>query len=342
MRARLLPLAILLAGCLGVGEAPPPPDPCEDPVSAACGAAFVACTEAGAPDCAHPCGERLLEEDARPLCGLPPGAEVGPPTLVTGTAWTYEGRREYDLPPRFTVVVLARPGGYLFAGATEADVVFSAAWGERWFGEKDLDLARPDAEHSLLAWPLFDGASWPISDLLTVTARAVDGRFEMRGEDERASIRYVYDPGVGAITELAFTLDGETIEDVRLVANTTASQAVWFEAADIVVVTPGGPPASFDLPAGFDAVIASAGGDAGGRALVMPPHGQPWSKEFPEDPRPEGSWVHEPLPATPGRWSAAVTGTPGRGVLPDGAPRPVGWSYLHLVPVTWLRLDVTP
>lgn len=80
-------------------------------------------------------------------------------------------------------------------------------------------------------------------------------------------MRYVYDPGIGTLTEWSVTLDAARIEDVRLVANATVGAAVWYEAGETVVVA---------------------------------------------DPAMEG--------------------------LPEGAPRPVGWTYMHLVPVTWLRL----
>ncbi|HVM45266.1 MAG TPA: hypothetical protein VM582_04970, partial [Candidatus Thermoplasmatota archaeon] len=93
-------------------------------------------------------------------------------------------------------------------------------------------------------------------------------------------------------------------------------------------------PAVLDVPEGYDHVIVSAGGTTGGRVRLDGPGGASWSTEF------DGAeaWRHAMLPATPGKWTGIAAGRP---FVPEAPPlpadAPLGWSYMHVAPVRWLR-----
>lgn len=316
MKLGLVVACVAWVGCVqssGVGG---------PPVSTTC-PAEADCVLPCAPDCPGP---------------VPPSSGVAAPVLVSGTAWSYEGVQEYDVVDPFTVVVsLVEGGGSLFLAGAEDDLLYHVRWGDRWFGPRDASL-NPEGRRSF-SWPLVDGASWEYVEGRVVTASAVGAVFVIEGGDDRFRMRYVYDPAVGAISEWRTTLDGVVVDDVRLARVGVAGEGVWFEAGDLVAVTDPASPQVFDVGGGLDAVVVSAGGKDGARVTVTPPGGEPWMREFAPSDDPVGSWVHAALPATEGRWTASLQGWPGVDApLPEGAPRPVGWSWLHLVPVAWTRV----
>lgn len=303
----LLLVAALLAGC--AAEAPTPPS--------------------------VPLDER---EESQPA---PLVAER--PTHAVGRAWTYEGDEQYNEDAAFTVVVArADRDGYLFAGAAEDDVVYAALWGSPWIGERDLDGDPEGVNH--LDFPIEDGKSWALNERMTVTARARDVRtpmgtergFVIEGTSERSRVSYDYSPSLGAITRYeGGPLEGDPWDVVRLTGVAENSEWVWYERGELVVVANPHEPQAFELDEGFDAVLASAGGSGGGRALVVPPGGaQPWSVEFGDD----EDWRHATFDAVAGQWSAEVLGEPYVEDAPElPADAPIGWAYMHLAPVRWLR-----
>lgn len=316
MRGEALILLVALAGCVGSPSAPVAPAP-----------------DAGSEERAAP-----------PESGREFNASGTPaPELAVGTAWTYEGTQFYNEDPSFTVVVAqARADGYLFAGAARDDVHYAALWGSRWYGEHDLSLAR-EGDARTLAFPLADGASWDYVEDLRLTARLADvatplgpdAGFRIEGANERVAVRIEYSPRVGAITLFETTrADGSVRDSVRMTRVAADQPWVWYESGELVVVGNPHEPAAFDVPAGFDDLLISAGGLSGSRASVQSEAGASWSTEFTE---PAETWRHASFPATPGRWIGAVAGRP----FVDDAPAlpaewPVGWAYMHIAPVRWL------
>lgn len=275
--------------------------------------------------------------------GASRAGEVLAPELRAGQAWTYEGKEFYNEDTSFTVVVAQVTGeGYLFAGGAEDDLVYEALWWSMWYGMHDRSLNRVDFDRPFLSFPLRDGASWPLSDTTTLTARAAevdtplgkDAGFVIEGADERRSLRVEYSPRAQNIVRLVTTgADGTVWSDLRMTRVAQAQPWVWYELGPLAVASNPHEPALLDVPEGYDHVIVSAGGTEGGRARVDTPGGPSWSVEFSGD----ETWRHGMLPAEPGRWVGAVAGRPFLrqvGELPVEAP--VGWAYMHAAPVKWL------
>jgi hypothetical protein len=269
---------------------------------------------------------------------------VEAPMHPVGRAWTFSGTQQYNPDTDITIVVAAAtPEGYLLAGAAEDDVVYEALWGNPLMGNVDAAFTRADWGRAALRFPLSDGASWEYREGVTVTARRAsvempqgsDEGFVITGESERTTYRWDYSPALGQIVRhSAVGKDGTVYDDYHLTRVTDGQHWTWYELGALTVVEGPESPGSFDVPAGFDAVIASAGGVTGARASVRGPSGEEWTTEFTG----EEEWHHGVLPATPGRWSALVAG---RVDVPDGpelpVEQPIGWGYMHVAPVRWLR-----
>lgn len=311
-------IALLLTGCMGSSDPDGP-----------------ARTTPGAPSADTQRGGTFSEE-------APANGSVGPPSLVVGTAWTYEGTEFYNEDTTFTVVVAeARADGYLFAAGAEDDLVYEALWRSRWYGPRDASLARDDGS-PILRFPLSEGASWDLFEGLTLTARradvatptGTDAGFVIEGSNERVAFHVEYSPRLGAITLYEVTrADGSTRDSLRMTRVAANAPWVWYELGELIVVPNAHEPAAFELAEGFDNLLASAGGHSGSRARVEGPNGASFDASF------EGgeTWRNAMLPAAPGRWVGAVAGRP----FVDGAPElpaepPVGWAYMHLAPVRWL------
>lgn len=269
--------------------------------------------------------------------------EVAAPALVPGRAWTYEGYELYNGDSAFTVVVASVSGdGYLFAGGAEDDLVYDALWASPWFGPRDRSLNSARYERDILQFPLREGASWAYSEDLTLTARAAtvdtpigkDEGFVIEGASERAFIRAEYSPRAQNLVRLHTTIGGRVFEDIRMTAVADDRPWIWYELGPLGVASNPHEPATVEVPSGFDQVIASAGGTTGGRARIAGPAGPAWEVEFSGD----ETWRHAMLDAAPGRWVGAVAGHPFVQGVPQELPdAPVGWAYMHLAPVKWLR-----
>lgn len=301
------------------------------------------CT-ANDPPNAGPDGVSTVPSDGPENATAPASADgVPPPVHPVGRAWTYEGAELYNEDARFTVVVArADDAGYLFAGGAEDDLVYEALWGSPWFGERARDMDRHEWMN-VLDFPLRDGASWDYRDGLRVTARATEVAtpvgtqpgFRIEGESERSRVSYDYAPALGQIVRWETGPADATLprfESLRMVAVAEGEAWVWYELGDLVVVPAPQQPQAFEVPEGHDAVLASAGGRDGSRAILQPPDGEAWTAEFPG----EEDWKHAMLDAAPGRWTAAVAGWPYIEGTAD-VPAEIGWAYMHVAPVTWLR-----
>lgn len=314
MRGLAIAFLMLLAGCTA------PPEPFPDALT----------TPA-------PAAEASGREEAL-AAGTPA------PKLALGRAWTFEGKEFYNEDTRFTVVVAeVRPDGYLFAGGAEDDLVYEALWWSRFYGPRDLSLNPTRYERPILQFPLADGASWKLSDALTVTARAApvdtplgkDDGFVIAGANEHVTFHAEYSPRAQSLVLLRVVqADGTVRDDVRMTAVADAQPWIWYELGPLAVASSPHEPALLDVTDGFDHVLVSAGGTTAGRARVEGPGGASWSAEF------DGAetWKHAMLPAAPGRWAGLVAGRP----FVDGAPElpaeaPVGWAYMHVAPVRWTR-----
>lgn len=308
MRGRLLLLfALLLAGCTRPPEAP--------------------------------------ETTATPTPSAGPiNASAALPSHPVGRAWTFEGTELYNEDAAFTVVVAsADADGYLFAGGAEDDLVHEALWGSPWFGSREPDLDRKGWYMTPLDFPIHDGKTWAFDEQVRVTARAGDvetptGRepgFTMSGDDGSGrTVSYDYAPSLGQIVRWMHDYGNGRGESVRMTAVAEGRPWVWYELGTLVVVPNPHEPQPFDVPAGYDAVIASAGGVRGSRAVLAPPQGQPWTTEFTG---PDEDWHHALLPAAEGRWGAAVAGRPDVDAPAVRDASPVGWAYMHVAPVRWVR-----
>lgn len=260
--------------------------------------------------------------------------------LPVGLAWTYEGQEIYNEDATFTVIVAsASERGYLFAAGAEDDLVYEATWESPWYGYRDARLARTNGYLRVLDLPLADGKSWDFIEGRKVTARAADVAtprgiepgFVIEGE----RIRYEYAPTIGNIVLWEATYsDGTLGERVRMTKVEEGRTGwVWYDRGDLVAVT-ADDPAAFELAAGYDALLVSAGGMQGSRAFVQPPNGAaPWSTEFGAD----EDWRQAMLDPTEGRWEAAVVGHPSLAAPIESPDAPIGWGYMHLAPVKWIR-----
>ena len=180
------------------------------------------CVAADAP-AAAPVATPSLPTD-EPAAAMPNGS-VGAPELRIGRAWTYEGSEFYNEDRSFTVVVAEeRPEGWLFAGGSEDDLVYEALWWSRWYQVHDRALNRVDFDRALLRFPLFDGASWPYSDALTLTARAAqvdtplgkDEGFVIEGANERVTMRSEYSPRAQNLVRLHMVAADGTLSLIHI------------------------------------------------------------------------------------------------------------------------------
>lgn len=271
-----------------------------------------------------------------PVCGCEPTVfptdTTEPPILELGSAWSYEGTLLYQGKVAFTVIVAdVGPDDYLFAGSSRDDVAFSATWGSGWYGTRSPTLNTD--ERMWFSWPLEDGKSWEFWKGLTVRATATDSGFAIQGANDRYAVRYDYAPALGAITNYERKVGEHVEEQLRLVATSRETTATWYDPPEPIYVDDATAPATFDLPAGFDNVILSAGGENGGFAAVAPPGSPAWTAHFPGPGGSQGSWTLATLPATPGTWGASVTGA--------GLPLTT-WSVLMISPVKWRELSLAP
>lgn len=316
----LMVAALLLTGCLSGGGGEDDPDSTTTP---------------------SPVSDDFDRERALTEAGMSTLA----PDLQVGRAWTYEGFEFYNEDSTFTVVVAdVQVDGYLFAAGAEDDLVYEALWWSRWYNKHDRDLNRVDWDRPLVKFPLYDGASWTHGDGLTLTARAApvdtplgkDEGFVIEGANDRVTMRVEYSPLAQNVVLLrVVTADGDVWHDLRMTGVADDQPWVWYELGELVAVPNAHEPAAFDVPDGFDHVIVSAGGTSGGRARVVSPAGPAWDTEF-ADARED--WRHAMIDATPGRWAAAIAGRP----FVDGAPdlpadAPIGWAYMHVAPIKWIR-----
>lgn len=273
------------------------------------------------------------------------GRETPAPTPAVGRAWTYEGVEFYNEDTAFTVVVSdATAEGYQFAGGAEDDLVYPALWGSWWYGPHDRSLNRVDHDRPLLRFPLRDGASWPFSDTITFVARAFpvdtpagrdEGGYVIEGGDEHRAIHVEYSPRAQNIVRLTITrADGTTRDDLRMTRVADNASWVWFELGPLTVVPNAHEPGIVEVPEGFDNVLVSAGGTQGSRARVEGPGGTSWSAEFPD----VEVWKQTMLPPAAGKWVGVLAERPSV----EGAPAlpvesPIGWAYMHIAPVRWMR-----
>lgn len=271
-----------------------------------------------------------------------PSTSIDAPDHPVGRAWTFQGIQEYNPDAEITVVVAdVRPDGYLFAGAAEDDVHYDALWGNPLFGVHDRALNRVDFGREWLSFPLYDGKSWPYSDTMTLTARrapvqtplGTEDGFRIEGSNDLVTRRWDYSPELGQMVRyLGVAADGSVRDDYSLVRVQDGQRWTWYERGELFVVPNPHQPAAFDVPEGFDQVILSAGGTAGGRVTVAGPDGAPWKTDFTG----EEEWRHGAMPATPGPWLASVAGRP----FVDDAPEvdwPTGWAHVNVAPVRWIR-----
>lgn len=316
MRA-LLVLPLLLAGCLGAPDAPPVG--CDSPVA--------------------DCPVREFRECPECLPTSPPAGSA--PDLPVGRSFTYADEYLYDSEDEITIVVAEKDAdGYLFAGASEDDVVSAAVWGRPWFGRVSRDLNAEGAR--LFSFPLEDGKKWDLREGFTLTARAAEVRspagaepgFVIEGASDGLTHRMEYAPSVGYFTSYTREVDGAPF--LRLTLRTVDTAKAWVSwvegpGANVEGSTPpaGAPAATLDVPAGFDAVLASAGGRGGGRATVAPPGAglaDAWSEEFAG----EEEWRTRVFAAEPGAWSLAAGAPPGE------------FGFARVVAVKWVRGAVAP
>jgi hypothetical protein len=301
----------------------------------------VAAESAGSGDApkVKPTGEPRIDDldDATPFAAAP--------AHPIGRAWTYDGIQQYNPDMPITVVVAeVRPDGYLFAGLDEGDLVYDVLWWNPLLGPRDAQMKSARDDRTLLAFPLEDGKTWAYGDHLTLTARAatiqVMGRseegFVIAGANERVSVLVEYSTALGQLTRRVTTLDGGILlDDHRLVKVEEGRAWTWYERGELVAVGSPAEPAAFDVPAGFDALLVSAGGTDGARAHVQAPSGAAWDASF------EGaeSWQNGVLPAQQGTWVASLAGSSDLSAspLPPPVDAPVGWAYMHVAPVKWLR-----
>lgn len=323
--------ALLLAGCATPAASPPAGDSCRaDPCLPACHVV----------DCSGP---------ARPIA-LPGAPATGPPDLSVGTAWTYSQKGTYDTAQEITVVVANKDAsGYLFAAGTEAQLVSSAIWGADWYGHHKLNLAQDEAGRvgpGILEFPLFDGKSWDLHGR-SMVARATNVTtpggtspgFVITGARNASVLTVEYAPSVGYVTRYHIDISGQPFWDLTLTkVDHNHAGWVWFKAGPRLeqgnhdLSLPVSPPApvpltpvasanSLDVPAGFDAVLVSAG-SAGGRVELRGPDGAAWSFENGGAEK----WTQSILPGTAGKWALAAASS--------GQD---GWAYGVILAVNWVR-----
>jgi hypothetical protein len=327
----LLPFAVLafflLPGCLG-GAAPKP------------------ATDPGGASSCDGCG------GAPPPSGVNFSAER--PQLPIGRSWTYRLSLVYDTAKEVTVVVARQDAdGYLFAGASQQDVVGDAMWGRFWHGPHTLDLADKEEGGHPFDFPLHDGKSWAYSRTMNVTAHAAqvstpghsERGFAIEGQASDASgntrhIRYEYAPSVGYVTSFTFDVNGNRGMELALTKTGMATGYTWYTAGPAAgacndplppvpppsVPPPPSAPATLSVPAGFDAVIVSAGSAGGGRVVIAPPAAsasQPWTFENAGEER----WDSAILPGTEGTWALGT-------LLPPGN---VGFACGRIEAVAWIQ-----
>lgn len=273
--------------------------------------------------------------------------EAPAPDLPVGRAWTYAATLRYNPDTEFTVVVASRDAnGYLFAAASEDDLLTAAVWTEEWYGPRDASL-NLEGWH-LLDFPLKDGKTWEaIPEFLTVTARAApvstpfgsEPGFIIEGVNENGfRARYEYAPSVGYLTSLHTSVGERPLDQITLTRMGDAKEWVWFERGPAAYVGgdhpwPAPPPvrppsagaAPFEVPAGHDALVVSAGGARGGRVAVQPPANGatgPWTYQSDGN----EAWQTAALAPTAGTWSLAVQDPP-----------QTGWGYVGVAAVKWVR-----
>lgn len=263
------------------------------------------------------------------------------PDLVPGTAWTYRQNNLYDAEDEITVVVAtAGPSGYLFAGASEADLSGEIVWGRVWFGERDRNLALVPRDKDPGGWngldfPLHDGKSWEMARG-TVTARAgpvaspeglVDG-FVISRDVEDGEVFWEYAPSIGFVTRYVSRIGGVTYTDMTLTRMAHSSTYTWYEGAEWSESFADPADAKTrDLPGSYDAVVVSAGCAFGGQVALTPPAGsgmEPWrfTCDGPEE------WASGTLPAAAGNWGLASS------VLHDPGN---AFAGVWMRPVTWIE-----
>lgn len=300
MRPAALAILFVLSGCLGATPAPAPDRVCPGPL------------------CDPPAGA-----EARPA-----GFQLDAPVLPAGRAWTYHVDGVYNTGRDMTVVVVPREGGYLFAGAAESDLWEAAIWGAPWQGPVDAQLNPEGAAR--YAWPLVDGKTWTYAKDATMTAHETDVRlpngtvergFLVEGKAGEGFRRFTYAPSVGSFTEFASGTKDVVYEHAVLTRVGGGAKAVWFEEGPRADASGGAPPSALQVPAGFDAVLASAGGTTG-RAAVVPPGDAPWTW----DAAAKEQWSYQSWPATAGAWGLAAA-----------APPQSGFTYVTAVAVKWTQ-----
>jgi len=259
-------------------------------------------------------------------CGQPAPLRLEAPTLPNGRAWTYHVDGIYNTGGEMTTVVVAKPdGSYLFAGAKESDLVESAVWGARvWQG--DMDASINPKGLTRYAWPLQEGASWAYSTTMDVTAHVASVKlpngseemgFAIEGAAGKRFVRYDYAPSVGSFTRFESGDGNGTYQRAKLLRVSEGAKPLWFEPSPSAQAQSGDPPATLVVPAGFDAVLASAGG-TGGKAALVPPGGAPWTW----DAEAKESWSYQSSPATVGPWALAANAQQ-------------GYAYVTAIAVKW-------
>jgi hypothetical protein len=272
-------------------------------------------------------------------------ARAEAPDLPVGRAWTYKAEVPWTQDKEITIVVAQKNAtGYLFAGATEEDILDPISWGELYFGPQSLNLSENEGNQPILRFPLYDGATWNLGHL-NVTAHlanvstpaGTEAGFVIEGAEGKRHVRAEYAPSVGYLTSYLFVAgDGATTWRLSLQKMGTASSWVWATRGPIMEIgndawpadppspLPIGSPAGarpFEVPAGYDALVVSVGGTHG-RAAIQGPGGASWMPTF-DGPM---SWSNQAFPAPEGRWSFALTNA-----TQDG------WVFAHAVAVKWLR-----
>lgn len=267
-----------------------------------------------------------------------------PTTPRAGTTWTYAASGAWALSTELSIVAAQDDTGALVFGAPAADqLINSAVWGQYWYGPMGDDLNQKEIKTKLLDWPLFDGKTFPLDDLVMfVVADLVEtplgtlAGYRIEGADNETAVSYTFVPEIGYLTSYSYgSADGtEVWESLELRSVTTSDTAVWHETGDRFSIATGdagvGPSATvdaYDVAEGFDEIIFVGLGTTGARAAAQA-----------SDPVAGGSWGFEDAE---GYWDwkvGRVSATSGPWIL-SAASTNEGWASFEGVLVRWVVLQ---
>lgn len=290
-------------------------------------------------------GSKPLPSGTDPVSESPEEWVVQAPELLVGQSWTYRTGGYWDAMETVTIVVArADADGYLFAGASEEDLLDEVFWDRDYLGPMSQDLHPLDAEGArtgapLVAFPLQNGSTWRLYNMDVVASGTMisvlgtmEQGFQIVGEDDGRRVEVEYAPSVGAVTHFAYIpgADGPA-QALDLVEVGDSSPWVWLEQSAAVtassVVEPASsaanPPEMLPVTDTDDAVMLWGLAAPGSKGVAVPPDGaSPWT--FDGDGVPNFRFTV--LPAAEGLWQ--ITGVPGD---------PEGWVYLQAHAVRWIK-----